>query len=134
MQQLRVKRKNRLFTSLTFECSSTSQSIEEENCSTKVNGTKDKVLPICKSDDISNNASNVTSIDASNDASNDASKVTTNDALNDASNGTLITGNGKRHCRRNSATWPCDVATKDSSSATVFLRLKSGSYRDIAQV
>ena len=36
--------------------------------------------------------------------------------------------------RRNSATWPHDVSTKDVTSATVFLRLKSGSFKDIAQV
>ncbi len=40
----------------------------------------------------------------------------------------------QRHNSLSSATWPNDFSPNDSSPATVFLRLKSGSFRDIAQV
>ena len=31
------------------------------------------------------------------------------------------------------ATWPGDISSRDKSTSTVFLRLKSGSFRDITQ-
>ena len=45
--------------------------------------------------------------------------------------GSLFRGRGNS---LSSVTWPDDFPPKDNSSATVFLRLKSGSFRDIAQV